>query len=145
MDFEISIGGTQLTSGKDNFIRKVVVMSDSIDTNLRERSAGVLCRVEIAFTIRNETKEWVKELLGWSFKTRDSLYRDVSIKVSSSDGDAGNVEQIRTITIPKMFCEDCYESYDLGSQANDDSKAEDLFIIKMIQRGGNFENIENGN
>jgi len=144
MRFEIKIGEVELISGNDNLIRKVVVMSDSIDTNLRERSAGVLCRVEIVFAIKNETKEWAQKLLEWSFKTQDDLYKKVSIVVKASDGENA-VDQIRTISIPKMFCEDCYESYEFGAQSSTSSQAEGLFTIKMIQRGGHFEDIENGN
>lgn len=141
MDYTIKIGGTEIVSKNDVDIRKVSIMSDSIDTQLQDRTTGVICRVEVSFVINNATKKWCHELLSWSFKKRSDLYRDVSILVEDTD-ETGNYITIRNIEIPKMFCEDCIEDYD---HDRGDKRA-GLFTIKMIQVGGDdMEKITSSN
>ena len=134
MDYEIKIGDTKIFSSDEVKIKRVLVMSDSIDTDLQDRSTKVFCRVEVSFVINHATRKLCDDLLSWSFENRSNIYRDVSICICAGDY-SGSYNTIRNIEIPRMFCEDCFEDY------SDDRKDTGLFTIKMIQRGGNLYNI----
>jgi len=139
--FEVD-GGIKIDSssgaGENASIRKIILMSDTKDPHVSQRSNSVLFRVEIDVLINKDTKEVCKKLMKWALQDRgNDLYRKVDITIKDD-----NEEVLRYFSIPDMFCEDYKEVY---LEDNDKQQDKCVFNLKLIQKGGNFSEIENEN
>lgn len=139
MNYRVIISGegcddiTLDTKGVPDVVKRINIMSDTVEANIKDRSTNILSRITIEGAIKGnpEVKTAYKQLMKWSLTSGDNtVHRTVKIEIKDNNGNV-----IRYVEVPMVFCEDYFENY---AEVENDCHYE----LKLIQKAGYLDKIE---
>ena len=127
-----------LENDKSSVIAVTFSMNSINDSKVRNRDDDVRCEFVIEGKITETNKDETKKLTEWSKdNNKDTMYRDVDIKVYNSNGENGKV--LRTYQVMKMFVLDYEEFFGKKPEDNSSSDTNDIGYYRLFiaQKEGN--------
>ncbi|MCR5833905.1 MAG: hypothetical protein K6G55_04565 [Selenomonadaceae bacterium] len=135
-DVDIQYNHDDSANDEQKIIESVDIFFDTIDDNVRNKSSGMLAKIEIKGVIPRDEPELMRKFLKLSEWARDNSsdtqYRNICIAVKGSDNSF-----LRVYSIKNVFIVDYREVYVL-----DGTNGKDRFELYLTQKEDNMDKIE---